>query len=273
MEGGKPKDLQEFNFISIFSEQILNNPVNRTVSFYLYYLFVRFWNESTDYTPESRRETHIQAMKIKKQEEEKKKSTRPEYDEACKPRVRQFFGADGHPYSFNDPKVDYDFNCDDDLNVVLTVHVFKHMDTSLIDVDIQPKYVRVTLKGKALQLAFLDEVKPDSATAKRSQITGYLVITMPKLNPTIREKVANTEDQETNKKEKEKEEKASQQKSNYLEFDDSYTKNRIDLSSIVANNEKLYNELKAQHMNKRKVVQMRENSEDFVDNLDVPPLL
>lgn len=144
------------------------------------------------------------------------------------------------------------------------------MDTSLIDVDIQPNYIRVTLKGKHLQLALHDEVKPDSATAKRSQITGYLVITMPKLNPTIRARASDTE--KLVKKMEEKKE-TCEQKNPFLEFDDSYAKNRIDLGSIVANNERLYNEMKVKQMNTRKVVQMRENSESFVDNLDVPPLL
>ena len=96
---------------------------------------------------------------------------------------RQFFSSDdGRPYSFNDPKVDYEYNADGDENVMLIVHVFRHMDTSLLTVDIQPNYVRVTLKGKSLQLALNDEVKPDSSSAKRSQITGYLVITMPKVS-------------------------------------------------------------------------------------------
>ncbi len=78
-------------------------------------------------------------------------------------------------------RVDYDYNGDNDESIILTVHVFKHMDTSLINVDIQPSYVRVTLKGKSLQLGFNEEIKPDSSTAKRSQTTGYLVITMPKV--------------------------------------------------------------------------------------------
>jgi protein TilB len=78
--------------------------------------------------------------------------------------------------------VDYEYNGDDDQSIILTVHVFRHLDTSLIGVDIQPTYVRVTLKGKSLQLALSEEVKPDSSTAKRSQTTGYLVITMPKVS-------------------------------------------------------------------------------------------
>lgn len=127
-------------------------------------------------------ETHFQQEKIKKQEEDsKKKEINPDYADLNVKRERKFFSEDGKPYSFNDPKVDYEYNQDDDKNIILTVHVFKHMDTSLVDVDVQPNYVRVTLKGKALQLGLNEEVKADSSTAKRSQITGYLVITMPKV--------------------------------------------------------------------------------------------
>jgi protein TilB len=55
------------------------------------------------------------------------------------------------------------------------------MDSSLINIDIQPNYVRVTLKGKSLQLALTEEVQPDSSTAQRSQVTGHLLIKMPKV--------------------------------------------------------------------------------------------
>ena len=88
--------------------------------------------------------------------------------------------------------------------VILTVHVFKHMDSSLIEVDIQPNYVRVTLKGKSLQLALNDEIRPGAATAQRSQTTGYLVIKMPKLNAALtQETVANSKTNAMNKNEKE----------------------------------------------------------------------
>ena len=33
-------------------------------------------------------------------------------------------------------------------SVILDVAVFKHMDSSLIDVDVQPTYVKVVTKGK-----------------------------------------------------------------------------------------------------------------------------
>ncbi len=226
-----------------------------------------FWKEKTEHTPEARLQTHMQQLKLNKQEEEaKKKATTPEYEEMLVKKERQFFSDDGRPYSFNDPKVDYEYDADGDESVVLTVHVYKHMDTSLLAVDIQPNYVRVTLKGKALQLALNEEVKPDWSSAKRSQITGYLVITMPKVNAVVR---APREEKETKRQ---KEETKKKEQSNFLEFDDSFAKNRIDISKIVSENERAYNEMKAQKLAPRSVVRLRENSPGFVDDLDVPPL-
>lgn len=59
---------------------------------------------------------------------------------------------------------------------------YRYLETSLIDVDVQPKYVRVIVKEKVFQLALNEEVQTSAATSKRSQITGYLLITMPKLS-------------------------------------------------------------------------------------------
>lgn len=55
------------------------------------------------------------------------------------------------------------------------------MDTSLIDVDVQPTYVKVLVKGHLLQLVLPAEVRPDQAQAKRSLATGSLVVTMPRV--------------------------------------------------------------------------------------------
>lgn len=48
--------------------------------------------------------------------------------------------------------------------------------------DIEPNYVRVTVKGKIFQMALNEEVRISDATSKRSQTTGHLLITMPKLD-------------------------------------------------------------------------------------------
>lgn len=57
------------------------------------------------------------------------------------------------------------------------------MDTSYVDIDVQPNYVRATIKGKILQLSLPCEVSTDSSVAKRNVATGNLVVTMPRLSP------------------------------------------------------------------------------------------
>lgn len=42
--------------------------------------------------------------------------------------------------------------------------------------------MRVTVKQKIFQLALNEEIRTSAATSKRSQITGHLLITMPKLS-------------------------------------------------------------------------------------------
>jgi protein TilB len=67
--------------------------------------------------------------------------------------------------------------------VLLDVSVPKHLDSSLIDVDVHPNYVSVVIKGKVLRLTLPAEVDSSHASAQRSKITGHLVLSMPKVNP------------------------------------------------------------------------------------------
>jgi protein TilB len=62
------------------------------------------------------------------------------------------------------------------------VMLCRYLDTSLLDVDIQPTYVKVLIKGKIFQIVFPEEIKTESSTAQRSQTTGHLVLTMPKVS-------------------------------------------------------------------------------------------
>eukprot|EP00906_Rhabdomonas_costata_P036250 RCo050893 len=54
--------------------------------------------------------------------------------------------------------------------VELRVGVPKFLSTSLIEVDVQPSYVRVIVKGKVLQLVLPREVAPDRCTVQRAQV-------------------------------------------------------------------------------------------------------
>ena len=58
------------------------------------------------------------------------------------------------------------------------------MDTSLVNVDLHPLYVRLDIKGKITQLKFEEEILVDKSKIQRSQTTGALLLTMPKASIT-----------------------------------------------------------------------------------------
>uniref|UniRef100_A0A8D0XIF6 U2A'/phosphoprotein 32 family A C-terminal domain-containing protein n=1 Tax=Sus scrofa TaxID=9823 RepID=A0A8D0XIF6_PIG len=138
---------------------------------------LEFWNKPSLHTPESRLETLRHMEKQRKDQEKlsgKKKKVKP-------PRV--LITEDGRALNVNEPKLDFSLKDDEKRNqIVLDLAVYRYMDTSLIDVDVQPTYVRVTVKGKLVLPA---EVKPDSSSAQRSQTTGHLVVCMPKVGELV----------------------------------------------------------------------------------------
>jgi len=75
---------------------------------------------------------------------------------------------------------------DDEKNMLLDVDIGKFIDISLVDVDVQPKWVRMLCKGRLLQLELSEEVNPDMSNAQRSKTTGHLVVTMPKVKEVLR---------------------------------------------------------------------------------------
>lgn len=59
----------------------------------------------------------------------------------------------------------------------------RHLDTSYVDVDVNPTYVRVTVKGKILQLTLPCEISVERSKVQRNTSTGSLVISMARLAP------------------------------------------------------------------------------------------
>ncbi|XP_056149906.1 dynein axonemal assembly factor 11 [Lampris incognitus] len=138
-----------------------------------------FWERPCAFTPESRLEAHHHLEKKRNaKEKEREKPPKP---------PRTLITPEGRVMNVNEPKLKFSLTEDDDANtIVLDLAVYRHMDTSLLDVDIQPTYARVNVKGHIFQLVLPAEVKPDSSTAKRSQTTGHLLLTMPKAEGEIR---------------------------------------------------------------------------------------
>ncbi|NXF03734.1 TILB protein, partial [Smithornis capensis] len=140
----------------------------------------RFWEEPTPYTPESRLETHRyieEKRRAKENIRESKKREKPPWT---------LVTAEGKVLNVNVPKLHFSLKDDEENNqIILELAVYRHLDTSLLEVDVQPTYIRVLVKGKPFQFVLPEEVKPDSSSAKRSQTTGHLLVTMPKAKEII----------------------------------------------------------------------------------------
>jgi len=76
------------------------------------------------------------------------------------------------------------------------------LDTSYVNVDINPTYVRVSIKGKILQLTLPCEVCIEKSNIQRNTTTGSLVINMARLIPStlITRNLAKKESNERKKK-------------------------------------------------------------------------
>nr|KAF6405202.1 leucine rich repeat containing 6 [Rousettus aegyptiacus] len=221
-----------------------------------------FWNKPSLFTPESRLETLRHVEKQRKDQErlrEKKKKVKP---------PRTLITEDGKALNVNEPKLDFSLKDDEKRNqIILDLAVYRYMDTSLIDVDVQPTYVRVMVKGKPFQLVLPAEVKPDSSSAKRSQTTGHLVVCMPKVGGVIAsgqqtsKPVKCTPDssrEQTNKRSKPTEK---------LEVDPS-KHSFPDVANIVQGETHVPRRVRSEP----KIIPSEEDP-DFEDNPDVPPLI
>ena len=142
------------------------------------------------YTPATRLIEAREAEREKAEEDRKKRENTSKLFEgpAEKPRRTGFDAVVPGERVWNKNEGKWGFTIDespDGRNLVLDVAVGKFLDTSLLDCDVQPKFVRVLVKGRLLQLTLEEEVAPDRSTAERNVHTGHLVVTMPKLTPTL----------------------------------------------------------------------------------------
>ncbi|KAL1767742.1 tilB-like [Sigmodon hispidus] len=221
-----------------------------------------FWNKPSLFTPESRLETLRHMEKQRKAQEKlsgNKKKVKP---------PRTLVTEDGKVLNVNEAKLDFSLKDDEKHNqLILDLAVYRYMDTSLIEVDVQPTYVRVMVKGKPFQLALSAEVKPDSSSAKRSQTTGHLLICMPKVEEVIRggqrAPMCVTSPPDSSREQPNHRRKQMER----LEVDPS-KHSCPDVTTIVQ--EKKHN---PKRMESRPQIVPSEEDLDFNDNPEVPPLI
>ncbi|XP_004837986.1 protein tilB homolog isoform X6 [Heterocephalus glaber] len=219
---------------------------------------LEFWNKPSVFTPESRLETLRHMEKQRKEQEklsEKKKGVKP---------PRTLITESGKALNVNEPKLDFFLKDDEKHNqIILDLAVYRYMDTSLIEVDVQPMYVRVMVKGKPFQLVLPAEVKPDSSSAKRSQTTGHLVISMPKVEEVITGSRRTPKSVKTTSDGSREQTHTSSKQIEKLEVDPS-KHSFPDVTSIVQ---------EKKHMSRRPETAPSEEASDFEDNPEVPPLI
>lgn len=99
-----------------------------------------FWKTSSENCPETRVEI---AYRHRKSNPDNKNLD----ENKCKPSVR-LFNKNGNPLNINQAKLDFKFSDDDPKQFVLDIAIYKYLDNNLIDIDLQPIYVKITIKGK-----------------------------------------------------------------------------------------------------------------------------
>ncbi|KAI3378996.1 hypothetical protein SNEBB_008816 [Seison nebaliae] len=133
--------------------------------------------DTEEYSPETRYHASKEEERRKLEEEEKKTNSR--FAKVEKKRPTRLFRNENEPLNVNEAKLDFVW-ADEKEHLVLYVDVYKYLDTSLIEVDVFPTYVRCRIKGKILQLTLNDEVFVEGSEVVRNSGTGRLCIRMKK---------------------------------------------------------------------------------------------
>eukprot|EP00794_Sanderia_malayensis_P016160 gene16160-17783_t len=227
----------------------------------------KYWSERTEYTPESRVEMHNH---IKEQNELKEKQKMKNTEPNPSARQVRFFKDDGEPLNVNTSKIQFILHDKEEEGMyVLDVHCYKYMDTSLIDVDVQPKYVRVVIKGKFLQIVLLEKVNPDKCVAQRSETTGHLLVKMPKSSDVIHGKARKGKNKSVFKPSDDNR-KLTQTLDGGQTSQSNVKKDTLSLSDLADIVKDRPVENKIESFKSKKI---EPEPVDFVDDPDVPPLI
>lgn len=225
----------------------------------------KFWAEKCEHAPEVRYEIeHMRQLKLKSYETEEKKEEK---------RTYKLFAPDGRPFNINQAKLDFKFNDLEPDVYILDLAVYKHLDTSLLDIDVQPNYVRVNVKGKIFQLHLPQEVDTTNSKAERSQITGHLLVTMPKAHAILRKQATNEMMSDNGKqaqlyaehKISDCHESLGQSKREYLEIGPA--DNVLDFTKMTLTKSTPH------YIDPRMKIKEKEPSAGFIDDPEVPDLI
>merc|ERR1711871_1424362 len=130
--------------------------------------------EMTENTPEARVEMYREIAANKKEKQDREDANKPkkrDYEkEQAKARIREAEEASDEKEVRQKNEGGYAFSLDEDTPGVITLDVSipKHLDSSLIDVDVHPNYISIVIKSKLLRLRLPEEVKVNESNCQRS---------------------------------------------------------------------------------------------------------
>jgi protein TilB len=158
--------------------------------------------ENAEWTPAERLRTYRAMAADRLAEEERRRALEPAQRDAeveharrlAEERRRQELEGEVSVRQKNEGGWEFKLEDEDGYGrVVLRLQLPRFLDSSLVDVDATPSFVRVVVKGKVFCLRWPEEVRSDAGVARRSKTTGELVLTVPKVhrNPLL-ERVVRT---------------------------------------------------------------------------------
>ena len=154
--------------------------------------------ELIGHSVESRREMYLEMAQQKKEKEDRQKEMMPRernYESEQQEAIEKIRDKEARVYYKDKDGIErvrqcnegkWEFTLDDTSRqgyIILDIAVQRHLDSSLIDVDVHPTYISIIIKSKVLRLALPGEVHVEQSSAKRSKTTGHLVIEMPFVDP------------------------------------------------------------------------------------------
>ena len=135
------------------------------------------------YTPENRLQDYEDELERARERERNEPKNPFELDEEFKHERKgppSVYHENGEIRQCNEGR--YDFKIiEDDMNDQLMVDLFvpKFLGTELIDCDLNPSYVRFSVKDKITQLKLPEEIEVEKSKVERSTTTGALRVTCP----------------------------------------------------------------------------------------------
>lgn len=132
-------------------------------------------NEPVPHTPEARLQAARELSAKRAQGRTEEPPPRPKPVET--PPVS--FHDDGRIRQRNMPKLNFRL-IEESNRLILNVKISPFVDTSLLELQVERTWVRVVVKGRALDVALPMPIDKDKSSAVRGQLTGELEIKMPR---------------------------------------------------------------------------------------------